>query len=202
MEKYLFLIVFGVVSFGVIAVVITIKKLQKSLKEEQVQLSQKEKTRAERSATLSKSIKKIQWSDRFSIDEGIIDDDHKALFGLINKFNENIPNYQMPIQMVPIMTSLTKYTQTHFQREEKLQRMSAFPFSEDHKKEHEALINKFNGLTQKALAANEDNVTDVAIEIGMFLEEWLTRHVIESDLTMKPFVDRIRKNAKDMSKLD
>ena len=45
------------------------------------------------------------------------------------------------------------------------------------------------------MGATEANVTDVAIEIGTFLLEWISGHVLESDLPMKPYVDRMREQA-------
>ena len=46
------------------------------------------------------------------------------------------------------------------------------------------------------MKANEDNISDLAVEIGTFLREWLTGHVIESDLPMKAYVDRMRDESK------
>lgn len=188
--------------FGVLAVAITVggimmRKSDKKDAEEKTRLAEINKRRAE----LSKSIKKIQWQDLFTIDEGIIDKGNKTLFGLVNEFNESIPSFQSPGEMLSILASLKKYTQTHFPREEKLQLASKFPFCEDHKKEHEALVEKLNGFIEKVMGANEDNVTDVAVEIGSFLEGWITGHVIENDLPLKPYVDRLRKDAKSKSEL-
>ena len=192
MEDYIFLIGFGVVTFAVIVTGITIRKSQKKDEAERIQFAKNAKKRAE----AAKSVKKIQWKDQFCIDQGVIDKDHKTLFSLVNKFNRNIPSFKSPGQMLSILASLKKYTQTHFQREEKLQQVSGYSFCEEHKKEHEALIEKLNGFIEKVMRTNEDNVTDVAVEIGSFLEEWLTGHVLESDLPLKPYVDRLREGAK------
>ena len=192
MEDYTFLIGFGVIAVAVIVGGVMMRTSDKKKAAEQTRSAEKEKKRAE----LSKSVKKIQWRDQFAIDGGIIDKDHRTLFGLVNEFNESIPRFQNPGQMLSILASLKKYTQTHFQREEKLQQVSGYSFCEEHKKEHEALIEKLNGFIEKVMRANEDNFTDVAVEIGSFLEKWITGHVIESDLPLKPYVDRLREDAK------
>lgn len=197
MEDYTFLIGFGVIAVAVTVGGVMMRKSDKKDAEEKTRLAEINKRRAE----LSKSIKKIQWRDQFTIDEGIIDKGNKTLFGLVNEFNESIPSFQSPGEMLSILASLKKYTQTHFPREEKLQLASEFPFCEDHKKEHEAVIEKLNGFIEKVMGANEGNVTDVAVEIGSFLEEWITGHVIESDLPLKPYVDRLRKDAKSKGEL-
>jgi len=197
MADYTYLFGFGVIAVAVIVGGIMMRTSDKKEKSEKTRLAEKEKKKAE----LSKSVKKIQWRDQFAIDGGIIDKDNRTFFGLVNEFNESIPNFESPGQMLSILASIKKYTQTHFQREEKLQLKSAFPFCEEHKKEHEALVEKLNGLIKKVMQANEDNVTDVAVEIGSFLQEWITGHVIESDLPLKPYVDRLREGVKSKGKL-
>ena len=197
MEDYIFLINFGVIAVLVVIGGVLLNNAHKKKVAEQTRAAEKRKKRAE----LLKSIKKIRWEDKFVIDEGVIDTDHKTLFGLVSEFNESIPNFQSPGEMLSILASVKKYAQTHFQREEKLQQILEFPFCEDHKKEHEALIEKLNGLINKVMQTNEDNVIDVAVEIGSFLQEWITDHVIESDLPLKSYVDRKRKDVKNKSEL-
>lgn len=192
MESYFFLIGAVVVIFAVIVIGAAIKKSQKKEEEERKRFARNLKKRAE----AGKSVKKIFWKNEFIIDGGVIDRDHKALFGMVNEFNEGISSYQKPEQMVTILGKLANYTQTHFQREEKLQQASRYSFCDEHREEHKALLEKFNSLNKRAMQANEDNVTDIAVEIGTFLTEWLTKHVLESDLPLKPFIDRIRENTK------
>lgn len=198
MEDYIFLVVFGVVSFGIIVIGISFNKSQKKAEEERIRFAKNARKRF----AAAKSVKKIQWKDQFVIDKDVIDDDHRTLFKLINDFNEGIVSYITADQMLPHLTAFTDYTQTHFLREEKLQQECAFPFRDDHQKEHRALIEKFNGLKLKALKATEDNVTDVAVEIGNFLQEWLTGHVIESDLPLKPYMERAADNTQDVDETD
>lgn len=197
MGEYTFLIGSAVIVFVVIVSGIMISKSQKKAEEGRVRSAKN----ANKRAAAAGKVKKIKWKDLFSIDQGAIDKDHKTMIGLVNQFNAGIPKYQSPDQMVSILMSLTKFSQKHFQREEKLQKISGYLSYEDHKKEHADLIGKFNGLKKKAMQANEDNVTDVAVEIGMFLEKWLTEHEIGSDLPMKHYVDRKREQATSMEKL-
>ncbi len=193
MEDYTFLIGFGVVAVAVIVGGLVMRKSDKKHAVKKTRATE----RAKKIAELSNSLKKIEWENRFAIDGGVIDKGNKTLFGLVNEFNESIPDFETPGQMLSLLASIKKYTQTHFPREEKLQLISDFPFCEEHKKEHEALIEKLNGWIEKTLQANEDNVTDVAGEIGLFLVGWITGHVVESDLPLKPYVDRLRENAKN-----
>ena len=197
MEDYTFLIGFSVIAVVVVVGGVMRRISDKKAAAEQTRSAEKEKKKAE----LLKSIKKVQWRDRFTIDGGIIDKDHRGLFGLVNEFNESIPDFKYPGEMLTILASFKKYTQTHFQREEKLQLITDFPFCDDHKKEHEALVEKLNDFILKVMEANEDNVTEIAVEIGLFLQEWVTGHVIESDLPFKPYVDRMGEDVKSKDEL-
>jgi hemerythrin len=201
MTEYISLVVLFIIAVAVVVLGLMIRSSQKKKGAEEYTATLKAKKRAAKRAELAKSIKKISWSDQFVVDEGVIDKDHQFLFELINKFNQNVPNYQSAAQMVPVLTLLTKYTQTHFQREIKLQKAAAYPYIEDHQKEHNDLIAKYNELIKKAEKANEDNIMDVAAEIGAFLEEWLLNHVVENDLALKPYVDKMREMATSMGKI-
>ena len=195
MAEYAFLINFGVLAVVALIIGIMMRISHKKEVAKRTRLAEIAKKRA----GLLNSINKIHWEDQFAIDGGVIDKGNKTLFDLVNEFNESIPSLQLPGEMLSILASLKKYTQTHFPREEKLQLTSDFPFFEDHKKEHEALIEKLNGLIKKVMQTKEDNVIDVAAEITSFLEKWITGHVLESDLSLKPYVDRLRENVKSKS---
>jgi len=193
MEDYLFFVGYGIAIVAVVVVGFTMRQAQKKGEAENERLAKLARKRAE----AAKSVARIRWTNQFVVDDGVIDEDHKTLFGLINKFNEGIIGFRKPDQMMPLLTSFTEYLQTHFKREEELQAKSGFPFLDEHREEHEALIARLGGLKQKALAASEDNITDVAVEIAKFLQDWLTAHVIDNDLPLKPYVDRMREEAED-----
>ena len=196
-DDYLFLVIFGVVAFGVIVAGLAIRNSQKKEEEERQRLTRNTRKRW----AAAKNIRKINWRDQFVIDDGEIDEDHNHLLKLINEFNAGIITFIKPEQLVPVQTSFTEYTETHFKREEELQKETKFPFCAEHKEEHKALIETFNGLKLKASKANEDNVTDVAVEIGKFLQDWLTKHVIESDLPLKAYLKRNAEEAKETDDL-
>jgi hemerythrin len=142
--------------------------------------------------SLSKSIKQIPWRNDYRIDNGPLDNEHFALFGLINRFNINVLRFTSAAQIMPFMASLKEYTEEHFELEEELQRKSGYAFYDDHKMKHALLINELNILTKKAKNAKKDNVTDIALEIGLWLQDWLETHFLEDDLSMKPYINRMQ----------
>jgi len=186
----------------IVAIHLMMRKALRNRDEKLAAVTARLDKRAEKRAAAVKSVKMIEWEDAYAVDWGVIDNDHKTLFKLINKFNRNIANFRSPDQMVPYIESLRKYTQTHFKREEMLQEKVGYAFFDDHKQEHQALIEKLDGLAQSALRANDDTITDAAMDLGSFFADWLTGHVIENDLPMRPYVDRMREHAEKLRALE
>lgn len=198
--------VFAAVTITVFALLLMIRSaINRRETEVSGVVAQHLKLKAEKEAkkqALRKSIKLIKWDDTFIVDGGILDRDHQALFKLINAFNKSVPDFESPSQVAPFLKSLSKYIQAHFKREEKLQQVSGFIFHDEHKEEHQVMVEKYNVLVLKASKATRQNITDIAVEIGDFLQEWLTEHVIENDLQMRPFVDRMKEHSSTMTELD
>ncbi len=200
MEEYLFLIALGVIAVAAIVAGVMIRShFRKKDTHDKKQKNKKHSRRKKNGA--NGSVKRIRWSENFVVDNSVIDRDHKTLFVLVNQFNRNIQNFQSVQHLMPVLASLTKYIETHFQREEQLQRMVQYPFLEDHREEHKNIIRKFGELVKTAKDAKERDVGAVATEIGSFLEQWITGHVIDSDLLMRPFVERMRKHTGRMGRL-
>lgn len=198
MEEYASLILLAFLALVILIVGLHLRKTFQKKDAEEFTAKLKAKKRATRREELAQSIKLISWNDAFCIDEGLIDDDHKFLFDLVNKFKSNIPKFQTTEQMVPLLKLLLKYTQTHFQRETRLQNAARYHDLKAHHEAHKNLITKFNTLVNKAQEANEDTIIDSAVEIGDFLEEWLTKHVLEEDLAMRPYVKKMKEQAGKM----
>jgi len=192
MEQYAFLIGSVAIVVAVIVAGMMISKSRKKEAEERVRAAKI----ANKRAVAMKSVRNLPWGNQFSIDGGVIDKEHQTLFGLVKEFNDCIPTLESPGQMLPILANLKKLTQTHFQREEKLQQLTDYPFCDEHKKEHQDTVEKLNDFINKVMKANEENIFDVFVEISTFLQKWLSKHVIESDLPMRPYVDRKREQAK------
>ena len=63
------------------------------------------------------------------------------------------------------------------------------------------MIEKFRGLIGKAMRSVEDSISAVAVEINTFLSMWMIEHIIENDLPMKAYVEKMAEHAAGMSNL-
>jgi len=148
-------------------------------------------------------MKPIEWTDKLSVDNGIIDSDHKLLLKIVNKFRDEVGKFESSADAVSILDMLRSYSQKHFGREEKLQREVEFPYRDAHHNAHVQLLMKLDKLIEETKPTSGKYLNDTMGEkIGLFLHDWLINHVIENDLRMKPHVEKMGVLATEMGAMD
>jgi hemerythrin len=144
----------------------------------------------------------ITWRAQMSIDNGVIDDDHRCLIGLVNEVDGITLGPAMPAELGVTLARLDAYTQIHFQREERLQVATAFTFQVAHHRRHNSLIRELDAMRMECL---NDFTAQQLIEFHArlcdFLHQWLVDHIFKADMLMKPFVIEMKKNAQAASTL-
>ena len=123
------------------------------------------------------------------IDGGVIDDDHRVLISLINDFIMAENNGASPQRLADIINDLHKYSDVHFQREEKLQVSVGFPYHDAHKKYHKELLRDLNNAGAEVLRGLSSKAHGA---FSAFLRSWLVNHVMERDTMMLPYVNEMR----------
>jgi hemerythrin len=155
----------------------------------------------------------IQWSDVFSIDGGMIDEDHKALISVANEFFETRHRAASLPSVQAILDKFHQYTAAHFQREEALQAKVQYPDRDAHHQEHMELLRQLATIRAQlaqisAQSANqglkliEVDVTSIHASLETFLHDMLVDHMIRSDLRMKPYVAKMAQYAGQLAPLD
>jgi len=146
----------------------------------------------------------IVWRDQMSVDGGLIDQDHRVLIGIINEFATTEPTASAIPALERILAKLDRYTQIHFEREEKLQRAIVYPYHEAHRRSHGDLIRQLSEVREelkaKAAIAKPEDIAATHAKMGEFLHHWLIDHIIEADLRMKPYTAEIRSHAHKLSR--
>jgi hemerythrin-like metal-binding protein len=97
----------------------------------------------------------IIWREAMSIDGGVIDRDHKALIAIINEFGDTLPFVGATDHLCNILFKLDKYANTHFRREEYLQKSMNFPEYEYHRLKHIRMIDTLSLLKGEVAMAGE-----------------------------------------------
>ncbi len=130
----------------------------------------------------------ISWDDRLTIDGGAIDDDHKKIIEIINRFLGKVGKFESATEIMVILEELHTKANEHFRREEELQRLIKFPERDVHFTEHNRLSTKLEKLMGEVRPTSGSYVNIMGDKVADFIHEWLFSHILKSDMKMKPFV--------------
>jgi hemerythrin len=137
----------------------------------------------------------ITWKNEFAIDHGVIDDDHHFLFELVNQILEKAKTATSFAAMGSELTQLRGFAVKHFDREEKLQRASGYPLHADHRTLHRDLLIQLDQFVA-AMAAQATDAGTVLRQLRSFLIRWLLSHIMDHDMSMRPYVEAMTDAAK------
>jgi hemerythrin-like metal-binding protein len=121
----------------------------------------------------------MQWDVKYSVGNKDMDDQHKELFTMINAFFQQ--NNQK--EAVVMFDSLLPYIDLHFEAEENLLKQINYPYTDEHIAEHEELRHNFKGFRDKL----DDYDIDIKDKIALFFYNWLTKHILTSDMEYKSY---------------
>lgn len=128
----------------------------------------------------------FEWNVNYSVDIESIDNDHKALFGIINQLFSAMTEGKAMELVKETVQQLENYSKTHFQREEIFFKTTNYPGFAEHKLQHDLFIEKVKGFKKEISEKN----THLSIEILGFLRDWLINHIKISD---KQYKDHLKK---------
>lgn len=124
------------------------------------------------------------WTDELSIGNEAIDTEHKNLIVMVNGIEAMIKardSFALP----QAFEQLEHYLCAHFVDEENIARAIKFPFAKN-KQEHKHVLKEFQHMKTE-LVAKDGIWSDAAAEhYSNFLSNWITDHVINEDMLMKP----------------
>lgn len=125
----------------------------------------------------------ISWSDKFSVGVSRFDEEHKHLISLINKLNQAIQVGTAKKTMEEALNELANYTAVHFKHEEENMLKYNYPGYEKQKQEHDGLKRKVGDFNDRYKAGS----AAFSLELISFLKDWLTGHILGSDMQYKEF---------------
>ena len=126
----------------------------------------------------------LKWDDSLSVQVSEIDEDHRRLVDLFNFLNRCVVEGDAPDYIEAVMEELISFTIWHFRHEERLMLKYRYEGLEEHKKEHQELIESARALQDKFIQEG----TLVSSEDIEFLEQWLTGHILGADMEMGSYL--------------
>ena len=127
----------------------------------------------------------LPWSDEYRVGIRVIDNDHRALFDLINALHDNIQRGEGELITGSTLTALIRYVGKHFPNEERYMKQCGYPDYTRHAAEHENFaqtVRHYKKLfDENPRRMNTDNLFNL-------LKNWVTTHILEADMKMVPYL--------------
>ena len=119
----------------------------------------------------------IIWSEKYSVKNILIDNQHKKLIGFINDLHSAMKEGKAKNVLNKLLDDLVTYTKEHFRTEERMMQTAGYTNLYEHKSEHDKLTQKVIDLQQKY----NEGKANLTFEIMTFLQTWLVNHIEKTD---------------------
>jgi len=117
------------------------------------------------------------WTEALSVDDAVIDADHRELIALINELQTAIAKNDGSSGVVQEIDALFEHTHEHFEREEAFMLRTGYSGFLAHKIEHEELLRSLKNLAD-ASTVHESPFIE---KISTFLFDLLFNHILYAD---------------------
>ena len=127
----------------------------------------------------------LAWSSDYETGIPVIDNDHQTLFAAVNLIHDRAESGLGDDAIARSLDVLVMYVDRHFSREEKMMEAHDYPDLVTHVAAHREITAKVHGFK----TAFDENPGQ--IETGPFLEflqDWLTGHILKTDMAYVPYV--------------
>lgn len=128
----------------------------------------------------------LPWSDNYSVHIRAIDSDHKELFDTVNQLHTAIEQQRPHEEVSFTINLLARYVKEHFAREEQIMAQYGYPKLAQHKTQHQRLKHMVKAI--RRIHDEEPERLDPA-KLLKFLSDWLTNHIIRSDMEYATYLN-------------
>ena len=115
----------------------------------------------------------FKWQPEYSVHIRTIDDQHQELVNILNRLFVAVFSHEGASAISGILDGLVRYTEIHFELEERLMRQANYADFEAHKLEHGKLMQELDRLCKKCLSEEKPTY----FEMLGFLKRWLRGHI-------------------------
>ena len=126
----------------------------------------------------------IRWRDSYDTGVEAVDLEHRKLVELIEAMHTSIRDDEPKETVEQVINEIVAYTQDHFKNEEALMQNEQYPAIDEHKIEHQTLIEEVGVFKDSLL----NNFPDGRQDFYRFLREWLINHILDSDKKFGAYV--------------
>jgi len=127
----------------------------------------------------------FKWNDSFLIGIKELDHEHKVLIDEINRLHEELARNDEKSEIENCLGDIYTRMQAHFALEEHVMKEHGYMFFDEHKREHEELLNNYTEYMVQFL--NDSGVSSYK-SIEENLKHWVITHIVTSDKKMSLMV--------------
>lgn len=128
--------------------------------------------------TLEDLKKHSGWKDMYSVNNPIIDKEHKQLFDIAQEAFLPVEDKDKAKKVKSILMDLYDYMKTHFAHEEKFMAEINYPKIDEHKKLHREIISKINDFVKQLPTMD---ISSFEKELAKIIDLALVHHIIQED---------------------
>ena len=129
----------------------------------------------------------LRWDNSFVIGIDELDYEHKALIDDINLLHEELARHDKKSEIERCLGDIHARMQAHFALEEHVMKERGYEFIDEHKREHEALLNSY---TEDMAQFLNDTGVSASTPIEDSLKHWIVDHILTSDKKMSLMVQK------------
>ena len=126
----------------------------------------------------------ICWNEELNLGIKDVDDQHKKFLEIVNELLQAMQEKKAQKVQSDIIDKLLSYAFYHFTKEERILNDSKYPFINEHKREHEAFVDKISQFKKNF----DDKKITLSIEMINFMNKWWINHIKVSDKKYMPYV--------------
>lgn len=133
------------------------------------------------------NLEKKDWTNKLSIGNIDVDNDHKKLLDVYNDLVDLIELNGKREEFAEILSKMTDYSLRHFNKEEIYMQEFNYPKLEEHRQYHRDYRYKVAMYNVDLLGSNPPDPK----EIIKFLEKWWTNHILNNDMHYENYKKKI-----------
>ena len=122
----------------------------------------------------------LDWKEDFRIGVDAADADHRELVDTINRLHDEFDDPGHPRDAASLIADVLGAVAAHFSDEEVLMRTRGYPGLDQHKQDHDRLLDELRDMMEAFAGADEPD----SVELSLRLEPWFARHFHSYDAAM------------------
>ena len=119
----------------------------------------------------------FQWKKTYLVGIEEIDEQHMEIFSRINQLHGAVSEKKTHKEISTMLNGLTCFTLHHLDTEESLMIDHNYPLTDEHKREHQHLVNEVVEFNQNY----ETNPKLMRSDVLNFLKNWVKHHIMDTD---------------------